>query len=181
MAKKLVKQWCDILAPKYFGNKVLGQTLAVEPAKTVGKVIEASLVELTGEASKYYMIVSFKIKNAEGSKLITDFAGHTCTKDFVARVVQIGTERIDTNNVVTLKDGKVRVKTIAVTNGPVRHGVEKKLRSTIQDMIVKELSEMTVESFVKNMITGVIQKKIRKDINKIYPLRQFEFTASKIL
>ncbi len=181
MAKPVIKQWYDIVTPKYFGKKVIGQSLTTDPKKLQNRVIEVSLVELTGEATKYYIKLYFKADKIEGTKISTRFYGHDTTRDFVARVVQLRTNRIDTNNIVNLKDGKMRIKSIVVTNGNVKRGLEKTIRKVATADIKEELEKMTIDDFLKNMVTGNLQKKLRKKISKLHPLRQFEFRKSEIL
>ncbi len=181
MAKPVVKEWYDIITPKYFGKKSLGQSLADDPKKLMGRVIETSLVELTGEATKYYIKLYFKVDQVEGGKLYTKFSGHDCARDFIARIVRLRTDRIDTNDVIELKDGKMRLKSVTITRRRVRKGVEKNLRKTIRDSIKGELKSMTIDDFIKNLVTGSLQKKIKKQVSKLYPLAQFEFRKSQVL
>ena len=100
MAKPVIKEWYDIVTPKYFGKKVIGQSLTTDPNRLINRIIEVSLVELTGEATKYYIKLYFKVNKVEGNKVSTMFYGHDTTRDFVARVVQTRTNRIDTNNII---------------------------------------------------------------------------------
>ncbi|MBU3905143.1 MAG: hypothetical protein KJ906_03280 [Nanoarchaeota archaeon] len=181
MAKPIIKEWYDITSPKYFGRKVIGQSLTTDPNRLLNRVIEVSLVELTGEATKYYIKLYFKADKIEGTKVSTVFFGHDTTRDFVARIVQLGTDRIDTNNIVQLKDGKMRIKSIIITNGNVKRGLERVIRKTAIDEIKIELEDMTIDDFLKNMVTGSLQKKLRKKLSKLHPLRQFEFNKSQIL
>lgn len=181
MAKQELAQWYEIVSPANFGSKVIGQTTAKDPKKLLGRIIELSLLELSGEAMRYYIKLFFKTKSIEGSKIQTVFFGHDCTKDFLARIVMVRTDRVDTNNVLDLKDGKIRLKTIAITNRCVRKGTERDLRKAIEECINTEVTKLTLDEFSKNIITGTLQKKIRKDVSKLYPLRQFEFRKSEIL
>ena len=75
----------------------------------------------------------------------------------------------------------MRIKAIIVTNGNVKRGLEKKIRETAVIDIKNELSKMTIDDFMKNMVTGSLQKKLRNKISKLHPLRQFEFRKSQIL
>jgi len=181
MAKQELLQWYEIVTPDVFGGKVIGQTTANQPEKLIGRVIGISLMELSGEATRYYIKLFFKTKNLIGSKLTTTFFGHDCTKDFVARIVQVRTDRIDTNTTLNLKDAKLQIKSIAITNRCIKKGTERDLRKVMNEAIKTELEKITLEDFAKSLVTGVLQKKIRKEISVIYPLRQFEFRKSQIL
>ncbi len=175
------KAWYEIRAPDFFKGKVIGETTAMDPNLIKGRIIETSLVELVSDPSKYYIKLFFKVTDVDGTKANTKFFGHVCTKDYVARIVQIRTSRIDTNDVIKLADGKIRVKAIAITNRKIKVSLKSTIRKTVSEVIKKEISKMTIEDFVKSMIEGNVQQKIRKDMNKVYPLRFFEFRKTEVV
>jgi ribosomal protein S3AE len=112
---------------------------------------------------------------------VTSFIGHDCTRDFLARIVRRRSNRIDTNDIVTLKDNKMRIKSVAITNRLVSKSIESKVRKTIREIIIDSVSKMKTEEFIREIIDGKLQQKVRKTISKIYPLRQFEFRKTKVL
>ena len=175
------KEWYPIVAPKEFNSLVIGETPSLDPKLLVGRVIETSLMDLTGESGKYYIKLFFKISEVDGNMAVTKFFGHECTRDYVARIVQVRTTRIDTNEIINFKDGKMRVKSIAICNRNVSIKVEKDVRAAVRKMINERLQGMTSEDFIKGMITGKVQAGIRQDLNKIYPVRFFEFRKTEIM
>jgi small subunit ribosomal protein S3Ae len=175
------KEWYQILSPKYIGDIVIGETLATEPDTLKGRVVETSLMDLTGDPSKYYVKLYFKVIEVANGKAMTKFIGHEMTRDFIARAVQARTARIDTNDIVTFADGRLRIKTIAITNRPVSEAVEKAIRASISKSVVASAKDMKIEDWVSAMAAGEIQQGIRAEINKLYPVRLFEFRASEFL
>jgi len=175
------KEWYQIVAPAFFGDFVIGQTIAIEPNQLKGRVIETSLTDITGDPNKYYLKFYFKVEDIKENKAITRFFGHDCTRDFIARIVHGRTTRIDTSDVVKLLDNNLRVKTIAISNRSVSKNLEIKIRKIIRDVISDELSKMKTEEFIREMIDGKLQSKIRKIISKTYPLRHFEFRKTEVL
>lgn len=175
------KDWYQIIAPKFFGDFVIGETPAITPKQLIGRVIETSLTDFTGDVSKYYLKLYFKIKRVNENRAITEFFGHDCTRDYIARIVRRRTTRIDTNDVIKLADNKMRVKSIAISNRSVSKNIEIKIRKTIREIITKTLENMKTEEFIKEMIGGKIQQNIRKKISKVYPLRFFEFRKTEVL
>ncbi|MFQ6009973.1 MAG: 30S ribosomal protein S3ae [Candidatus Aenigmatarchaeota archaeon] len=180
MAKVKGKEWYQIVAPKMFGNKVLGETFALDPDAIPSRVMAATLLDLTGEPSKYYFKLFFRITDLKGGKANTTFVGHECTRDYIARVVSIRTNRIDTNNVFHLKDARIRVKTIAITTRHVRASVATDIRKKIGELLSERLSKMSLEDFVKEMVAGKIQSYVRFEVNKVYPLRAFEINKTGV-
>ena len=175
------KEWYQIVAPKFFGDFVIGETIAIEPKQLIGRVVETSLTDITGDATKYYLKFYFKIDDVKDKKAITRFFGHDCTRDFLARIVRRRTTRIDTNDIVKLKDNKIRIKSIAISNRRVSEEVERKIRKNIRELIIENVSKMKTEEFVREIIDGKLQQKIRKAISKVYPLRHFEFRKTEVL
>jgi len=182
MASKLKgKEWYQIVAPSFFGDFVIGETIAMEPDNLIGRVIETSLMDIIGDPTKYYFKFLFKIEEVKGKKAVTKFVGHTCTRDYIARIVRKRTDRIDTNDVIALKDNTFRVKTIAISNRRISQTVKVSIRKHIREMLKQEISSMKTEEFIRNMIDGKIQIKIRKGISKVYPLRYFEFRKTELV
>lgn len=182
MASKLKgKEWYQIVAPKFFGDFVIGETMAIDPSQLKGRVIETSLTDITGDPNKYYLKFFFKIEDVIENKAVTKLVGHDCTRDFLARIVHTRSNRIDTNDVIKLLDNTIRVKTIAISNRRISKDVELKIRKTIREIVINELSKLKTEEFIRELISGNLQMRIRKIISKIYPLRSFEFRKTEIL
>jgi len=175
------KNWYQIVAPKIFKEIVIGETASMDPQLLKNRVVEVSLTDLTGDTSKYYMKLFFKIVELNGTKALTTFIGHDTTRDYIARVVQTRTTRIDTNDVVNLKDSKVRIKSIAISNKRVSNDIETKIRKIIKDMITDEASKLSLNDFIKEITEGKLQQNIKKNASKIYPIRFFEFRKTEVL
>jgi ribosomal protein S3AE len=126
------------------------------------------------------MTVRFKVNDVNGSIAKTVFDGHECTRDFIARIVQRRTQRIDTNTVLTFKDGKLRVKSVAISNRRVTESVAKALQKYLIDSIAAA-AVGTIEDFVGLFLSGELQGKIRAEANRIYPVRAFEIHKTEVL
>jgi len=182
-ASKLLKgkNWYTIVSPALFGEKPLGEALAADPSALPGRKITASLMELTGDPSRYYMTMRFMISEVNGTVAKTVFDGHECTRDFAARIVQRFTQRIDTNGVLQLKDGRIRVKAIAICNRHVTNIVAKAVRRKLEEMIAAATAEKTMDDFITMFTSGELQAAIRGEVSRIYPLRAFEFNKTEVL
>lgn len=182
MASKLKgKEWYQIVAPGFFGDFVIGETIAMDPNKLIGRVVETSLMDVLNDPTKYYFKFLFKVDEIKENKAITKFVGHVCTRDYIARIVRKRASRIDTNDIIKLKDNTFRIKTIGISNRRISQNIRVDVRKNIREMVKKEISEMKTEEFVRAMIDGKIQGKIRKAISKVYPLRHFEFRKTELM
>jgi len=182
MAKKIKgKDWFTILAPKIFQENPLGETPGDDVKKVVGRTVEAPLVMITNDMSKYYLKAKMKIVRVDGLKAYTELAGLECLRDYIARMIRHRVTRIDTVQRLETKDGrKVAVKSIIVTNKRVTRGVEKELRKFVEDIIAKSVKESTIDEFVSKILKDSIKQKILKEGSKIYPLRFFEIRKLEI-
>jgi len=182
MASKLKgKEWYQIVAPGFFGDFVLGETMAISPNQIKGRTIETSLTDITGDPNKYYLKFFFKIEDIKDNRAVTKFIGHDCTRDFLSRVVHTRSNRIDTNDIINLIDNKMRVKTISVSNRRISKSIESEIRKFVREMVISELSKLKTEEFIRELIAGNLQMKIRKAVSKIYPLKCFEFRKTEVL
>ena len=140
MASKLKgKEWYQIISPKFFGDFVVGETMAIDPNQIKGRVIEASLTDITGDPNKYYLKFFFKVDEIKDNKAMTKFIGHDCTRDFLSRIVRTRTTRIDTNDIIDLVDNKLRVKTVAISNRAVSNNVACAIRKNIRESVINNI------------------------------------------
>ena len=176
MAKKLKgKEWYTIVAPKVFGEKVIGQTPVGDPETIKNRVITLSLVNLINDTSKYYFKFSFKIKSVKEKKASTEFHGFQCLRDYISRMVRHGVLRIDNNHVITTKDGvKLRVKTVALTNRKAKKQIEVAMRKFIKEKLESEISNMDLDDFILRVLDDSFKKSIINEGSKIYPVYSFE-------
>lgn len=173
------KEWYRIHAPKFLGEGVLGDTPAIDADMIKGRVVESNLFELTNDASKFHMKLFFKVDSVNGSNAYTRFFGQECTRDFISRIVQKRTGVVETNDILELADGRMRVKAIAICNRPTHSNIDTKIRKRISEMLSAE--KPTIEKFVQDFVSGKIQNSIRNEITKIYPIRIFEIRKAEVL
>ncbi len=178
------KQWYEIMAPDMFGGKAIGETLAADPRKLMGRKMNVSLVEISRDYSKFYFKVSIKIEKIEENKAFTKLVGHECLRERVYRMVQRHGRRVDVIQDVKTKDGeKIRVKTVFMLLRRVGKSTKDAARKTAKDIIDDFAKKQTSEEFINSIIAGDIQHKVKKESNKIYPIgsveiRKTEFTAA---
>jgi small subunit ribosomal protein S3Ae len=166
-------------APKFLGEGVIGDTPAIDAGMVKDRVVESNLFELTSDASKFHMKLFFKVDSVNGSEAYTKFFGQECTRDFISRIVQKRTGVVETNDILQLADGKMRVKAIAICNRPTHSNIDTKIRKRVSEMLSAE--KPSIEKFVLDFTSGKTQNAIRNEITKIYPIRFFEIRKSEVL
>jgi len=132
------KSWYTVKSPSYFGGVELGTLPSDEPSKLVGRVIDATLYDVTDDFSHQYLKMHFEVTEVEGKTAHTIFKGHEYSRDYLRSLVRRRTTRVDGIFNVTTKDGyRLRSAVCALTLGRIKTSQEKAIR-TIMKRIVEE-------------------------------------------
>jgi small subunit ribosomal protein S3Ae len=170
------------MAPAYFGNVELGAVPADEPEKIIGRVIDATLYDVTNDFAHQYLKMFFQITEIDGKTAKTTFKGHEYSRDYLRSLVRRRTTKVDGLFNVTTKDGyKLRVAVSAFSLSRIRTSQEKEIRA-IMDRIIKEKSStLTLDQFAQEMVLGKIASDIYNEAKKIVPLRHVGIRKSKLV
>jgi small subunit ribosomal protein S3Ae len=175
------KQWYDIFAPKMFGEKIVGETLTVDPKYLMGRTIGVSLMEVYKNTQKFYIRLLFQVDRIEGNKAYTKLVGHEVMRERVYRMVQRHGRRVDCIQDLVTKDGKkIRVKTVFMLVRRVGTSMKSDTRKFTSEYVAKVVSENNLEDLMKHILEGNIQEKIRRDCSKLYPVSVVEIRKTEI-
>lgn len=176
------KSWYTVLAPSYFGSVELGSVPAEEPEKIIGRVIDATLYDVTNDFAHQYLKMYFQITEIDGKTAKTTFKGHEYSRDYLRSLVRRRTTKIDALLTVTTKDGyELRIAISAFSLSRIRTSQEKQVR-IIMDRIIKEKSSaLTLDQFAQEMVLGKIASDIYNEAKKIVPLRHIGIRKSKLI
>jgi small subunit ribosomal protein S3Ae len=176
------KAWYMVVAPPFFGNVELGMVPAEELEQLIGRVVEATLYDITSDFSHQNLKMFFQINEIEGKTAHTLFKGHEYSRDYLRSLVRRRTTKIDGLFNLTTKDGyKMRVSVSALTLSRIRTSQEKIIRN-IMDKIVKEkAAALTLDQFVQEMVLGKIASDIYNEAKKVAPLRHVGVRKSKLV
>ena len=176
------KQWYEIVAPKMFGEKIVGETLAVDPKSLMGRRIDISLMEISRNYSQFYIKLSLKVEKIEGNRAFTRFMGHDIMRERVYRMVQRHGRRIDVVQDVTTKDGvKLRMKTVFMLIRRVGTSTKNSARAFARELIDEIVKEKSFEELMEMIIKGEMQMQLKRKCSKIYPVGNMEIRKTDIL
>ena len=178
----LKKQWYEIIAPPMFDEKIVGETLAVEPRHLIGRTLQVSLVEVIRDYSKFFIKLDLQIDRVEGQKAYTKLVGHDVLRERVYRLVQHHGRRVDVIQDLTTKDGvMVRIKTVFVLLKRVGTSMKDATRKVARAKIEEIVKELTFEELIRSIINGEIQNEVRKAASKTYPVASIEVRKTEVL
>ncbi|MBI4895028.1 MAG: hypothetical protein HY831_00910 [Candidatus Aenigmarchaeota archaeon] len=176
------KTWYEIVAPKMFGEVPIGETLVFEPKNLIGRNIKVNLTDLGKEYSKFFMKMVFKVDNVEKNRASTRFVGHDVTSERIYRMVQRRARRVDCIADFTTADKqKIRLKIIAILTRRVGTSIKDVVRAKIKEVTEKYVSNIELEPLVKSIIADHLQRTIKEECKKIYPIGQVELRKSELL
>jgi len=176
------KAWYMVVAPPFFGNVELGTVPAEEPEQLIGRVVEATLYDITSDFSHQNLKMFFQISEIEGKTARTLFKGHEYSRDYLRSLVRRRTTKIDGLFNLTTKDGyKMRVSVSALTLSRIRTSQEKLIRSMMDKTVKEKAATLTLDQFVQEMVLGKIASDIYNEAKKVAPLRHVGIRKSKLV
>jgi len=176
------KKWYTIIAPPYFGNIEAGETIANDPQKLLGRVVETTLYDVTGDFSLVHVKLFFKIIDVKGDKAYTEFKGHDLARDYLRSLVRRGSSRVDGIFDVKTKDGRLlRVSAVAFTINRAKTSQEKLIRKIMHEIVTEKAKQLDYGEFVQEAVLGKIASEIYNKAKKVIPLRKCEIRKSKLL
>ena len=150
------KSWYMVVAPSFFGNIELGSIPAQEEESMIGRVVEATLYDITGDFSHHYLKMFFQINQIEGKSARTLFKGHEYSRDYLRSLVRRRTTKVDGLFNLTTKDGyKLRISVSALTLSRIKTSQEKIIRNMMEKTIRESVSKNTIETNIKAFQIGL--------------------------
>lgn len=176
------KSWYMVIAPSFFGNIELGSIPAQEEQMLIGRVVEATLYDITGDFSHHYLKMFFQINNIEGKTAKTLFKGHEYSRDFLRSLVRRRTTKVDGLFNLVTKDGyKLRISVSALTLSRIKTSQEKIIRDMMEETIKDKAANLTLDQFVQEMVLGKIASDIYNQAKLVAPLRHVGIRKSKLV
>ena len=173
--QKRGKRWYTIFAPEQYDRAELGQTVADEPEKVIGRTIETTLGELTDDAGANNTKLTFKITDVGSDSAYTEFVKHELTRDYLRSLVRRGASKVDaTITVLTTDDYRVRVQPVAFTTKKADRSQEQAIRRIMIDIVEDAAAERDFQSFVESAVEGRLSSAVYGDAKTVYPLRRVE-------
>jgi small subunit ribosomal protein S3Ae len=176
------KAWYMVIAPSFFGNIELGSIPAQEEEQLIGRVVEATLYDITGDFSHHYLKMFFQVNEVDGKTAKTLFKGHEYSRDYLRSLVRRRTTKVDALINLTTKDGyKLRIAVSALTLSRIKTSQEKIIRDMMEKTIKEKANALTLDQFVQEMVLGKIASDIYNQAKLVAPLRHVGIRKSKLV
>lgn len=172
LIKPKKKQWYQIVAPKQFGEIVLGETLVSNAQTMLGKTLSHNLMNLTNDVKRQNININFKVVDVQDNKGISSIIGYEIVPSSVKRFVRRSNEKMDLSFVCDTADGVfVRVKPLLIAKSEVKGSVAARIRNTAVQYLVKVIKKRNFDDLMGDIISHKLQAEMKSALNKIYPLK----------
>ena len=175
------KDWYMVMAPDYFGNVELGFVPSEGSEKVVGRILDATLYDITNDFAHQYLKMYFQVVGVDDKTAKTVFKGHEYSRDYLRSLVRRRTTRIDTLINLTTKDGYgVRVAVSAFTLNRVKTSQETSIRHIMRRNVEERATALSFDQYAQEMVLGKIASDIYNEAKKVAPLRHVGIRKSKL-
>jgi small subunit ribosomal protein S3Ae len=175
------KSWFKVHVPDNLGKAYIGDTIANDAESVVGRIMTATLGEITNDYAKQHMKMSFKIATVTGDAAYTEFVGHEVTRDYLRSLVKRRSSRIDCIVPVTTKDNKkVRLTICCYTFARANISQEHAIRNAIVQAVAVQAQAWDLNTLLSGIVSGEISRDLFKAVKTIYPTRRVEVIKSRV-
>jgi len=175
------KDWYVVMSPPYFGGVELGAVPSDDPSKLMGRVVDATLYDITSDFAHQYLKMYFQVTGVDGKTAHTIFKGHEYSRDYLRSLVRRRTTVVDAIMDVTTNDGyRLRLSVCAFTLTRIKTSQEQTIRDIMKRLMEEKASNLTFDQFVQETVLGKIASDIYNEAKKIAPLRHVGIRKSKI-
>jgi len=168
------KAWYDLVSPKEFGEIVVGETPASDPAAVVGRRVEVAGNELASGPRLNQVKLILEVESVAGNIAKTKLAGYELANGYVRSIVRRRRKRVDLVKNVMVDNQKVRIKAIAMTLGKSYRTQQKLIQGIMDEIITKNVEGKTLDELIKSILSREIQNEIRGAAKKIFPVASVE-------
>ena len=176
------KEWYKIHAPRMFNEAEIGETPSADPEYVIGRTVEVTVQDLTGDFSKMHIKLKFKVTSVDGHDAKTAFVGHDLTSDYVRRLTRRRKTKTDHVVDIVTKDGfSYRIKTMAIADKRIQSSQEDAMRRVIGETLVAMGQEQTLSQMVKAIVSGDLAKDLARACRIIIPIKRIEIRKSEVM
>lgn len=173
--RKQKKKWFNVLASPEFKEQLIGETMAFEPENLSGRTVKVNLSLLVREIRRQGKSVTFRVKEVKDANAHTELIKYEIPSMHVKRLVRKERDKIEDSFVIETKDGmKLRVKPLLLTRSHTQNSVKTALRKAAKELLQKDAKEKTYSEFVFSLLSMSLQKSLKSDLKKVYPLSMAE-------
>jgi len=173
--KEIKKKWVQVFSTQEFGNVEIGEIPYSEIKNTMGKILRINLYLLTNDSRKQNSEIAFRIINADEKKANTEIVDYRMLNAYLKRIIKKEKNKIDDSFTCETKDKvKIRVKPMMITKNKTKQSNLNRLRTHTREIFRDYSKSVDFGLIIKDLVNNSIQRNIKQELKKVYPLNLFE-------
>lgn len=177
---KKQKALYKITAPESFNQQEIGTTMASGEGSLVGRTVEVSLKDLTGDRSRQHMKLVFVISSVFEKKAKTKFKRFYTNQQYIRSKIRKGTSKINSTANLKLADENVWVKLVTATQQKVNTSKSTDINKKIIETLAKHVN-LKINDFVQMAIFGKLGTEVYHEVKRIAPIKRVEVEEIKVV
>jgi len=169
-----------IIAPESFDQQEIGATVSSNESNLIGRNIEVSLRDLTGDKAKQYLKIIFEIFKVEEGKAKTRFKRFYTSQQYMRSRIRKGMSKIEPEMKIKLADGTVWVKVVIATQKKVQTSKSIDMNKRVFS-IIEKYKDLKLNEFLQMALFGKLGTDIYHNVKKISPTKRVEIEEIKLL
>ncbi|MBD3259026.1 hypothetical protein GF371_00160 [Candidatus Woesearchaeota archaeon] len=175
------KKWYKVAAPKIFNKKIIGEAFAEGPQSLLGRVVEANLMQLTGNFKKQNLVLRMKVNDVENETGQTEVVEFYMQPASIKRFVRKGTTKLDDSFCCYTKDKKlIRIKPLLLARSKTKSSVNKDLRKKTRTWLTNTINTLNYDQLINDLCALRLQRDMKPVLDKIFPLKGCQIRDMKI-
>ncbi|MFH1721015.1 MAG: hypothetical protein ABH950_00265 [Candidatus Altiarchaeota archaeon] len=184
--KKNITSWKNkkkytIYAPESFEKKELKSTIASDPKQLIGRTIDFSIRDLSGDRSKQHLKVLFEITDVQGDNAYTQAKMFDTLPGYLKSKVRKGMTKLDIQRKLNLKDKKIVLKMMVLTRGHIQEHQRVDLTKAIDKILNSMERKLKADEMIQQSLFGKVGTEIYQTLKRIHPIARVEVWQIKVL
>lgn len=176
------KEWYSVYTPAYFGEQNVANIPCEDPKKLIGRVVETTLYDITGDFSHQSTKLYFLVVSVSGDRAETILKSHEYSTDYLRSLVRRGSTRIDGIFTGSTTDKYLtRVYVIAFSHGRIKGSQEHAVRRVMGKIVAEKAAKLNYSQLCHEMVLGKMGSDVYNESKKVCPLRHVGVRKSKLL
>jgi small subunit ribosomal protein S3Ae len=176
------KEWYSVFTPSYFGEQNVAVIPSEDPKKLIGRVVETTLYDISGDFSHQSTKLYFLVVSVNGDRCETILKSHEYSTDYLRSLVRRGSTRIDgIFTASTIDKYLTRVYVISFSHGRIQGSQEHAVRHVMGKVVAEKAAKLNYSQLSHEMVLGKMGSDVYNEAKKVCPLRHVGVRKSKLL
>ncbi len=170
--QKAKKKWFIVNAPEAFNKKEIGTIPANDSNSLIGRTLEVSFGELTGNRKDVFNKVKLKINQVRGETAETIVKKFYVAESYIQTIHRKNKKRIVYVFEVKTKDEqKLRIKLYLLAKERIHRSVSASLIKRAESLVSKEVSKKVAADILSVEGPKKLSNMLRNELKEIYPVK----------